>query len=649
LHLWHSATRKERLLTTKTVADRASSSASQQHLARTLAQPGKLRHQLENLRRADPDAFSILAESQSVDEARRRLYTYLNRVEARLYEGNTGLHPLEHSTARQCIRVLKGILAPRNEARAGFSTLQHLWRLVQGKPEAGQRPSAGFVLEFVHLFRGLQGHSAIAEGWLGPVLADQGAEAIDFARIEGRAAGVARSEFLDKVGSQVWARIDRHPSGLDPELIAKREQNKVRILDLLDATPYHWDNYAWQLGHLFKGDDALPMLEQLIPMTEAEVEAIRLCVEYSIPFGITPYYLSLFDFESPEREHDAQVRAQVIPPMHYVEQMIEHREDREHYFDFMGEHDTSPIDLVTRRYATIAILKGYDTCPQICVYCQRNWEITGPMEAGALPTKEKLDRSLDWFADHPSLRDVLITGGDPLFISDSRIEYIMDRLAAMDHIVNIRWGTRAPVTMPMRITEGLAEILGRYVEPGRRNVGVVTHIESASEVTPELAEAVHRLRRQGLYVYNQQVMTLHTSRRFQTVANRVAMKKVDVDPYYTFYPKGKEETSDYTTPLARILQERKEEARLLPGSFRTDEPVFNVPRLGKNHVRATQDRELIAIRSDGRRVYLWHPWEKGITPTKPWLYLDNSIAEYLRDMERLGEDPADYGSIWYYY
>ena len=164
-----------------------------------------------------------------------------------------------------------------------------------------------------------------------------------------------------------------------------------------------------------------------------------------------------------------------------------------------------------------------------------------------------------------------------------------------------------------------------------------------------MASAVHRLRRQGLQVYNQQVFTLHTSRRFQTVATRMALKKIGVDPYYTFYPKGKEETSHYTTPLARILQERKEEARLLPGSFRTDEPVFNVPRLGKNHVRASQDRELIGIRPDGRRVYLWHPWEKGIIPTQPWLYVDNSIQRYLQDLERMGEDPADYESIWYYY
>lgn len=604
---------------------------------------------LKQLQQAAPRIYQLLKDSSTLEAARDNLYTYLYNRERALYDSDGDLHPLEHATARECVRVLRNVIAPRNEAQAGLSTLDYLWRLTKDGESASRQVDAGFILEFIHLFKGIHGQSGIAEGWLGPVLAEDGIEAVDFAQIEGRAAGVARSDFLDQVGNRVWALVKRHPTGLDPDLIARREQNKQRIIDYFDATSLHWDNYAWQLGHIFKGAEALPRLEQLIPLTDEEKEAIRLCVEYGIPFGITPYYLSLFSFDAADRREDAQVRSQVIPPMHYVKRMIEHRDDREYYFDFMGEHDTSPIDLVTRRYASIAILKGYDTCPQVCVYCQRNWEITGPMEAGALPSKEKLDAALDWFASHPSLRGVLITGGDPFFISDRRIEYMMDRLAAMDHIVNIRWGTRAPVTMPMRITDRLAELLGRYVEPGRRNVGVVTHIESASEVTPEMGAAIYRLRRQGLYIYNQQVFTLNTSLRFQTVANRIAMKKIGVDPYYTFYPKGKEETSDYTTPLARILQERKEEARLLPGAFRTDEPVFNVPRLGKNHVRAWQDRELIAIRPDGRRVYLWHPWEKGITPTEPWLYLDNAIYKYLRDLERLGEDPADYASIWYYY
>ncbi len=141
---------------------------------------------------------------------------------------------------------------------------------------------------------------------------------------------------------------------------------------------------------------------------------------------------------------------------------------------------------------------------------------------------------------------------------------MIERLAAMDHIVHIRWGTRAPVTMPMRITDELAQLLGRYVEPSRRNVGVVTHIQSAAGVTPELAEAVHRLRCQGLYVYNQQVFALHTSRRFQTVANRVVMKAAGVDPYYTFYPKGKKEARDYTTPAFCRSERRRLDCCLAP-------------------------------------------------------------------------------------
>ena len=432
-------------------------------------------------------------------------------------------------------------------------------------------------------------------------------------------------------------------------MVAKRERNRQKIMDFFDATLEHWYNHRWQLKYIFKDEQGLERLQRLVPLTDEDIEATRLCVEHGTPFGITPYYLSLFDFDSPERKEDAQIRSQVIPPMHYAERMIEHRDDREYYFDFMGEHDTSPVDLVTRRYATVAIIKPFDTCPQICVYCQRNWEITGPMMPQAMATPEQLDDALDWFAAHPAIRDILITGGDPLFMSDRMIKRMMDRLSRMEHIINIRWATRAPVTMPMRITDELAEMLGGYIKPGRRNVCFVTHIESAAEITPDLADAVYKLRRQGMYVYNQQVFTLNTSLRFQTVANRIAMKKVGVDPYYVFYPKGKEETKDYLTPVARIAQERKEEARLLPGIFRTDEPVFNVPRLGKNHIRAWQDRELIAIRPDGRRVYLWHPWEKGITPMEPWPYVDNPIYEYLQRLEEIGEDPKDYESIWYYY
>ncbi len=604
---------------------------------------------LDDLWEQDPQVCRILRESSDVQEGRIALFSYLKDLEWKYRRGDVYIHKLEWATAMEALDVFHNLISPRNEGIAGFSTLEYLWRLANGSPGPDDRPTPGFVEEFKHLLKAINGKAGLSEGWLGPVLAEAGIEPIDFAAIEGRAAGVARSDFLDHMNDEVMGLVNRHPTGLDPELIAKRERNRQRIIDFFDATLDHWHSHAWQLQYIFKDKEGVECLQRLVPLTADEIEAMRLCVEYDIPFGITPYYLSLFDFDSAERSEDAQVRSQVIPPLHYVERMMDHRDDREYYFDFMGEHDTSPVDLVTRRYATVAIIKPFDTCPQICVYCQRNWEITGPMMPQAMASPRQLDEALDWFAAHPAVRDILITGGDPLFMSDPTIEHMMDRLSRMDHIINIRWATRAPVTMPMRITDQLAEMLGAYIDPGRKNVCFVTHIESAAEITPDLANAVYRLRRQGIYVYNQQVFTLNTSRRFQTVANRIAMKKIGVDPYYVFYPKGKEETKDYLTPLARVAQERKEEARLLPGIFRTDEPVFNVPRLGKNHIRAWQDRELIAIRPDGRRVYLWHPWEKGITPMEPWPYVDNSIYEYLQRLEEIGEDPQDYESIWYYY
>jgi lysine 2,3-aminomutase len=112
--------------------------------------------------------------------------------------------------------------------------------------------------------------------------------------------------------------------------------------------------------------------------------------------------------------------------------------------------------------------------------------------------------------------------------------------------------------------------------------------------------------------------------------------------------KGKDETRAYIVPIARILQERKEEGRLLPGLDRTEEPVFNVPRLGKNHLRASQDHRLIMIRPDGRRVYDFHPWEKNLAMQPPYYHVDVSIFEYLQALADRGEDLWDYHTIWYY-
>jgi lysine 2,3-aminomutase len=101
--------------------------------------------------------------------------------------------------------------------------------------------------------------------------------------------------------------------------------------------------------------------------------------------------------------------------------------------------------------------------------------------------------------------------------------------------------------------------------------------------------------------------------------------------------------------VARLLQEQKEEARLLPGTKRTDEVVYNVPGLGKNYLRALQHRDLISVLPDGSRVYEFHPWEKNIIKRSTYVGTDIPVLTYLLRLEARGENAADYSSIWYYF
>jgi lysine 2,3-aminomutase len=179
-------------------------------------------------------------------------------------------------------------------------------------------------------------------------------------------------------------------------------------------------------------------------------------------------------------------------------------------------------------------------------------------------------------------------------------------------------------------------------------ISIVTHFEHPYEISPDALKSVQDLRKTGIMVYNQQVFTFENCRRFETVALRLALKQIGVDPYYTFNTKGKEETDHFRVPIARILQERKEEARLIPGLSRTDEPVFNIPGLGKNHLRAWQHHDLIMISPDGERVYEFHPWEKNIALAPTYVYRDVPIGRFLQRLTERGEPIEEYESIWYY-
>jgi len=196
----------------------------------------------------DRQVRRILRESQGVEEGRIALFNYLKHLEWKYRCREMDVHKLEYATAIEALRVFNNLISPRNEEIAGFSTLEYLWRLANGSLGSDDEPAPGFVEEFKHLLKAINGQAGLSEGWLGPVLADAGVEPVDFAAIKGRAAGVARSDFLDHANDEVMELVNRHPTGLDPDLVAKRERNRRRIVDFFDATLEHWYNHRWQLS-----------------------------------------------------------------------------------------------------------------------------------------------------------------------------------------------------------------------------------------------------------------------------------------------------------------------------------------------------------------------------------------------------------------
>lgn len=595
----------------------------------------KIRNKFDKIFNNAPALKEIIFSLDPIDIKRKKINKFLIDMLMSTFEDEPAIAPLEWILTRDAIRIFRNILSTRNESLAGFSLLQYIEDLLHKENvEQIQIPDPGFFAELDHLIRGITGKTGVYTDKIP-----------SFTKYKGKKAAIMRSADLSRMGKTAKKFIDRYPDGLDKDVIRKRKKNIARILKHFNATESDWENWKWHTRHIIRNANKL---DSLIKITDEEYHAVNLARKYKIPFGITPYYLSLMDNDT-SRNNDYAIRSQVIPSIDYIKKLKENKENKEFSLDFMLEHDTSPIEGITRRYPMVAILKPIMTCPQICVYCQRNWEIEDVYSPKAVLSKEKLKNAIQWIAETPELKEILITGGDPFLLSDTKIEELLLKLSQIKHIERIRIGTRTPVTLPMRITDSLVEKISRFHKPGKREILIVTHFEHTYEISSGTMEAIQKFRRAGIGVNNQLVYTFYNSRKFEAVALRLKLRLIGVAPYYTFNTKGKEETDNFRVPIARLMQEQNEEARLLPGSVRTDEIVFNVPGLGKNYLRANQHHDVISILPNGRRVFEFHPWEKKLSWADTYIYIDVSIYDYLKRLKSIGENTANYNTIWYYY
>ena len=259
----------------------------------------------------------------------------------------------------------------------------------------------------------------------------------------------------------------------------RHSRRHPRWSDVPDAS---WNDWRWQLRNRVT---TLAELETLVELSEDERRGID-ARGSEFPFAITPYYLSLV--ESP----DGPVRRQAIP---HADELVTTPWDLE---DPLAEDEHSPVPILTHRYPDRALLYVTHNCPVYCRHCTRQRKVG---DAASAPSLAMFEAAYAYLRRTPAVRDVLVSGGDPLSLSDRRLEQIVAELRRIPSVEIVRLCTRNPVTLPQRITVDLLERLRPY-----HPVFVSTHFNHPHECTPEAGAALERLADAGFNVGNQMVL-----------------------------------------------------------------------------------------------------------------------------------------------
>lgn len=294
-----------------------------------------------------------------------------------------------------------------------------------------------------------------------------------------------------------------------------------------------WRDWRWQMRHAVR---SLKDLRAHLTLTEEERAG---CIETASLFrlGITPYYLGLIDPEHPF----CPIRMQAIPVRD------EARVRQGELEDPLGEDAARPVSAIVHKYPDRVLLLATDGCSVYCRHCTRR-RITRGGEAQL--SRSELNRAIEYISDHPKVRDVLISGGDPLLLSDERLAELLEPIRRIPHVEIIRIGTRVPVCLPMRITESVAKMLRSYVP-----LYVVTHFNHPKEITPDARGACELLVDHGVPVENQMVLMRRVNSSVRIITELVhGCLKMRVRPYYLHQMDLAQGLEHFRTPIAKGIE-----------------------------------------------------------------------------------------------
>ena len=280
-----------------------------------------------------------------------------------------------------------------------------------------------------------------------------------------------------------------------------------------DVTPEEWNDWHWQLKNRITDLDTL---KKVINLTKDEEDGIRRCLE-NMRMAITPYYASMMDPDDPQ----CPIRRQAVPVARELNRAATDMEDP------LAEDIDSPAPGLTHRYPDRVLLLVTDQCSMYCRHCTRR-RMAGSTDR-SLPG-DQVELALEYIRKTPEIRDVLISGGDGLLISDHHLEKIISSLRAIQHVEIIRIGTRVPVVMPQRITEGLVEMLKKY-----HPIWINTHFNHPKELTQEANAALARMANAGIPLGNQSVLLRGVNDCVGVMKKLVhLLVKNRVRPYYIY-------------------------------------------------------------------------------------------------------------------
>lgn len=310
-----------------------------------------------------------------------------------------------------------------------------------------------------------------------------------------------------------------------------RDYRKIPIWS--NVTHQEWNDWHWQISNRIMD---LETLQQVVNLTEQEREGVKHSLKF-LRMAITPYYATLMDPDNPK----CPVRMQAIPTAKEL------NISNEEMVDPLHEDIDSPVKGLTHRYPDRVLLLVTDQCSMYCRHCTRR-RFAGETDA-PLPD-EYLNKAIEYIKDNKKIRDVLLSGGDPLTLSTEKLETIISKIREIDHVEIIRIGTRVPVVLPMRITEELVKMLRKY-----HPIWINTHFNHPKEFTEHSTKALSMLADAGIPLGNQSVLLRGINDCPQIMKKLVhELVKNRVRPYYIYQCDLSRGLSHFRTTVSKGIE-----------------------------------------------------------------------------------------------